>query len=201
VDAKEITSVLGRMLFEKGHSPIAPNFQTCLMHECDVISVSKDNYTYEYEIKVSMGDFKADFKKKKKHQWLASKKGVIVRKGRRIGQIDHLICNYFYYVCPACLIAEDLIPEYAGLIWIHPDGKIDYRITAPRLHTFTADDKLLRKITHNLTQKLLFGKSYVTLKSHEQKEGKLIIETKKLKETGRKIVKKELTPKKKKGKR
>jgi hypothetical protein len=196
LDAKEITTIMGRMLFEKGHSPIAPNFSTYNMHECDIISVTKDNYTYEYEIKVSLSDFKADFKKVNKHKWLASGKGVIIHQGKRKGQISHLICNHFYYVCPACLIDEALIPDYAGLIWIHYDGRIDYRKLAPRLHTYPADDKLLRKITHNLTQKILFGKSYVTMKIHEQKEVK--INKQPIKGDGRQIVKKYTEPKKKK---
>jgi hypothetical protein len=199
LDAKEITSLMGRMLFEKGHSPIAPNFMTYNMHECDIISVTKDNYTYEYEIKVSLADFKADFRKVKKHEWLASGKGVIAHQGKRKGQITHLICNYFYYVCPACLISEDLIPSYAGLIWVHYDGRIDYKKTAPRLHTYPADDKLMRKISHNLTQKNLFGKSYITMKINEQKEAKINKQPKK--GEGRQIVKKYEEHKKKKGRK
>jgi hypothetical protein len=200
LDSKEITNLMGRMLFEKGHSPIAPNFMTYNLHECDIISVTKDNYTYEYEIKVSLADFKADFRKVIKHECLAKGKGVIVHQGKRKGQITHLICNYFYYVCPACLIEEYMVPEYAGLIWVHYDGRIEYKKQAPRLHSIPADDKLLRKIAHNLTQKNLFGKSYVTMKIHEQKEMK----QKKLqpkKGDGRQIVKKHEEPKKKKGRK
>jgi len=36
-------------------------------HECDILSVSKKMFLREIEIKVSVSDFKADFKKKHNH--------------------------------------------------------------------------------------------------------------------------------------
>jgi hypothetical protein len=170
LDSKTITGILSRHLFEKQHSPIAPNFQTIYMNECDVISVNKRNLTHEFEIKISLSDFKADFKKTQKHRLLKTGKGTVVHRGKKTNQISFQTCNYFYYVCPACLIHQDMIPSYAGLIWVHYDGRIDYKVKAPLIHSVPADENLLRKIAHNLTQKLFFGKSYVTLLMHEQKE-------------------------------
>ena len=45
------------------------------MQECDVISISKSNYIYEYEVKISRSDFKADFKKPK-HTLINEKKFI-----------------------------------------------------------------------------------------------------------------------------
>lgn len=174
MDSKEITAILGRQLFESGHSPICANFQTIFLHECDIISVNANGYLHEYEIKVSASDFKADFKKKAKHQMLKS--GPYVKVNKK-GEVSHLGCSYFTYVCPACLIREDQVPPYAGLIWIHADGRIDHKIQAPQLHKYKSDAALVKKISHNLTQKHLFGSSYMTVQNKEAKEKKKDMES------------------------
>lgn len=170
MDSKEITTILGRQLFESGHTPICANFQTMALHECDIISVNSNDYLSEFEIKISASDFKADFKKTAKHKTL--KNGPFVRVNKK-GEVTHLACSYFWYVCPACLIREDQVPSYAGLIWIHENGRIDTKIKAPLLHKIKADSKIIKKIAHNLTQKHLFGSSYMTLQGKEQKEDKI----------------------------
>jgi len=91
--------------------------------ESDLILITKSNYIYEFEIKVSKADFKNDFKHKaKKHTILKENKEDIKKP------------NYFYYVVPENLIAEEDIPEYAGLIYmtdIFPKFKVVK--TAPKL--------------------------------------------------------------------
>jgi len=167
MDSKEITTILGRQLFEMGHSPICANFQTMALHECDIISVNSGGNLCEFEIKISASDFKADFKKIFKHTTLA--KGPYAKVSKQ-GAVTHLACSYFTYVCPACLIREDQVPPYAGLIWIHADGRIDHKIKAPLLHKFKADAAIIKKIAHNLTQKQLFGGSHMNMVSKENKE-------------------------------
>ena len=167
MDSKEITAILGRQLFEMGHSPICANFQTIALHECDIISVNSGGNLCEFEIKISASDFKADFKKVFKHTTLKS--GPYAKVSKK-GEVTHLACSYFTYVCPACLIREDQIPPYAGLIWIHADGRIDHKIKAPMLHKFKADPAIIKKIAHNLTQKQLFGGSHMNMMAKENKE-------------------------------
>lgn len=66
-------------------------------HECDILSVSKKMFLREIEIKVSVSDFKADFKKKHNHS----------------GNIKN-----FYYAVPYYILdkIKDLVPENAGIL-------------------------------------------------------------------------------------
>lgn len=67
-------------------------------HECDMLIVSKNCYLTEVEIKISLSDLKADFKKKHQHK-------------------DENIKN-FYYAFPEEMKekAIELIPEEAGIL-------------------------------------------------------------------------------------
>ena len=67
-------------------------------HECDMLIVTKNQYLTEVEIKISLSDLKADFKKKHQHK-------------------DENIKN-FYYAFPAEMKekAIELIPEEAGIL-------------------------------------------------------------------------------------
>ena len=66
-------------------------------HECDILSVSKKMFLREVEIKISVSDFKADFKKRHNHS----------------GNIKQ-----FYYAVPYYILdkIENLIPENAGIL-------------------------------------------------------------------------------------
>lgn len=79
-------------------------------HECDMLIVTKNHYLTEIEIKISLSDLKADFKKKHQHK-------------------DENIKN-FYYAFPEEIKekAIELIPEEAGiLIVIKKEDGIQYR--------------------------------------------------------------------------
>ena len=79
-------------------------------HECDILIVTKNRYLTEVEIKISLSDLKADFKKKHQHK-------------------DENIKN-FYYAFPAEMKekAIELIPEEAGiLIVVKKECGIPYR--------------------------------------------------------------------------
>lgn len=67
-------------------------------HECDMLIVTKNHYLTEIEIKISLSDLKADFKKKHQHK-------------------DENIKN-FYYAFPEEMKekAIELIPEKAGIL-------------------------------------------------------------------------------------
>jgi hypothetical protein len=51
--------------------------------ECDVISVSQSDYTWEWEIKISRADFRKDFTKQK-HENMVNEKNTRTRKGTTI---------------------------------------------------------------------------------------------------------------------
>ena len=79
-------------------------------HECDMLIVSKKCYLTEVEIKISLSDLKADFKKKHQHK-------------------DENIKN-FYYAFPTEMKekALELIPKECGiLIAVKKEPGIPYR--------------------------------------------------------------------------
>lgn len=79
-------------------------------HECDMLIVTKNRYLTEVEIKISLSDLKADFKKKHQHK-------------------DENIKN-FYYAFPAEMKekALELIPKDCGiLIAVKKECGIPYR--------------------------------------------------------------------------
>ena len=69
-----------------------------VLHECDLISISKSNFGTEYEIKTSKADLKADLKKKHGHK--------------------HPLIKRLFYAMPESLIeyAKEILPEDVGLI-------------------------------------------------------------------------------------
>ena len=141
--------------------------------ESDKLLETKSGYIYEFEIKISRGDFKNDFKNKKdKHiilegeekygdkylpeyyRSLESNRQYSDRAAERF--IEHykdspiyLISkhrkpNYFYYAVPDDLISVEEIPDYAGLIYVSQSG--GYRIIkkAPCLHKEKYNDAELK---------------------------------------------------------
>ena len=80
-------------------------------HECDILIVTKNHYLTEVEIKISLSDLKADFKKEHQHK-------------------DENIKN-FYYAFPEEMKekALELIPEECGiLIAVEKKCSIPYRM-------------------------------------------------------------------------
>lgn len=148
--SKNIDSMLIMNLYEKGHSPISSHCCICGLSECDVISISKADFIYEYEVKISKSDFKADFKKNK-HKLMMERKSVNESKNY------YYIPNYFYFVVPENLISLEDIPEYAGLMYIINDKFIQIK-KAPLLHKTKASAAFIRQLSHNLSCKLVFNK-------------------------------------------
>lgn len=152
------------------HFPIAPN--VCAYGwESDMLSVLKSGYINEYEIKISLSDFRADAKKSGKHELLRT--GMrspteceqswidrMIENGWEIPykNYDKLLCkfkelrpNYFWYVCPQDLIPINEVPEYAGLIYVCNDRwRLSKVKTAPRLHTEKVSEKIKNSIMTSL---------------------------------------------------
>ena len=108
-------------LQQKGHYYIAPNAKIFHTGEMDVCSVlKKSGFLNEYEIKLSRGDFKKDFKKKLKHKILAREETSYKTWGGKI--FEYTSPNYFYFVTPKDLVTEDELPVYAGLIYFDAEN-------------------------------------------------------------------------------
>ena len=152
--SKNIEAALAMHLYEKAHSPITTRFKGMGLAECDVISVSPSDYTWEWEIKISRADFKKDFTKAK-HENMINEKNTRTRKGTT----EFLTTNYFSFVCPTGLISPEEVPEYAGLLYFNEDMSFTVAKKPKLLHKTKATDKLLRKLSHNLTCKLVFKKT------------------------------------------
>lgn len=161
VASKNIEASLVMHLYEKQHSPISTHFKGYGLAECDVISISKSNYIYEYEVKISRSDFKADFKKLK-HKLMTEGSGfkekLVKENNIFIKDIWYLTPNYFSFVVPENLISIEEVPIYAGLIYITTDLQFIVVKKAPLLHKEKASYNFIRQLSHNLTCKLVFNK-------------------------------------------
>ena len=71
--------------------------ENIVTHEGDILSVTKNYFLREIEIKISVSDFKADFKKKHNHE----------------GNIKQ-----FYYAVPYYILdkIKDLVPKQSGIL-------------------------------------------------------------------------------------
>jgi len=114
--------------------------------ECDVLTVTKQGYLSEYEIKVSRSDFLKDAKKEWKHKNL--------RDGKRTTR--------FFYVCPDGLIKPDELPDGYGLIYVKErycsyHKKLMYDLTHPisskRFRKTPATAKEIEEMTRVLSIK------------------------------------------------
>jgi len=90
-------------------------------YECDILSLSKGETVFEYEIKISRADFLKDFKKG------VYNNEFFVDSGWKKTPIElkHQTTrsHYFYYVCPVGLISPEEIPEKYGLIYYHENTR------------------------------------------------------------------------------
>jgi hypothetical protein len=115
--------------------------------ESDYLSLTKSGYLYEGEVKISKSDFKADFKKEKKHLLLETKYN-----GKSLTDND-LCPHYFFYAVPEGLIDVSEVPEYAGLVYAttyYPYVK--WVKKPPLLHKEKYDDTTL-----NLQEKFYYN--------------------------------------------
>lgn len=135
---------------------VVPNANLDGWSECDLACITKANYFYEYEIKVSRADFKADAKK------------TVIKKLDQPEKIDgwnryyvdqpkyealacgHPRCpKHFYYIVPDGLIVEHEVPAFAGLIYIcnWGHGWFFREVKSPmKLNSQKVDDRFLVKL-------------------------------------------------------
>lgn len=169
----DIKNTLMKSLYD-AKSLITDNFVGCGLGECDVLRITGADIVYEYEVKVSRADFKAEMRNKtKKHEILRGKhktnphtwnypgggtdtEEILQERWGSVGRP-----NFFYFVSPENLLKVDEIPDFAGLIYIS-ESEVKVIKKAPKLHSFKATDKLIRKVCNALSAKNIFGSSFMT---------------------------------------
>ena len=109
--------------------------------EADLLWI-KNDFIYEFEIKVSRSDFFKDFEKKDKHELLQAGK----------------MANRFYFVVPTCLVKIAEVPAKYGLIFVNKKGEIKVIKQAKELHKNKADSDLYKKLAKNLMLRLQTAK-------------------------------------------
>lgn len=107
-----------------------PNYTPIGWHEADLWVVTKAMYAAEFEIKLTLADFRADQRKARKHRELPDR-------DRRRGP------TRFFYVVPAGLVSYDDVPPYAGLIYVRDQGSLKTIRNAPRLRTSKVANAML----------------------------------------------------------
>lgn len=137
---------------------VCENIEVLFRWEYDVLSISKSDMIYEFEVKISRSDFKADAKKGKMQ--LYSSFGTHARN----------VPNYFSYVCPDGLIKEDEIPQFAGLYYAK-DGELTCIKSPKRLHkTKHERERIINKIARVVSERLYLGACRLTYENKKSKE-------------------------------
>jgi hypothetical protein len=112
MNAKKILLILWQAN-NKQFTVAAPNVYAGYGWESDLLALNKREYATEYEIKLTASDFKRDAKKQAwdrepAHNWNYKSKYDMLLEG--------LGPNRFYYVLPEGVVADDQVPEWAGII-------------------------------------------------------------------------------------
>lgn len=163
IPASMIVHRLARHGNRHRRSTVMTNYTPLDWWECDVMEITKAQYFYEYEVKLSRADFFADKKKScvtgcgkydpEKKQWVLP---PAVMKHDLLHKADPAGPSRFWFVTPMNLIRLDELPPWAGLIEMHTRptwsaGAIAFEemVCAPRLHKKKVDQKFLNSLLCN----------------------------------------------------
>lgn len=122
----EWTIALTIMRERRRRNFVLPNYTPAKWWECDVFEITAAGFFREYEIKLTLGDFKAD-----------AKKFDIFLTGYYPNMQEHRRMKHdlmgqpcgprqFWYVVPEGMLTPEQVPEWSGLITMHDRGE-DYR--------------------------------------------------------------------------
>jgi len=128
----------------------------------DVAKITSTDYIYEYELKVSRGDFlkevknfteKIDRQKYWKHLMMTES----FNKKKKYKRKTNSIPNKFYFVCPENLIKETEILEHQGLIYV--DDDYDFKIIkeAKFLHKEKISLKAIKRFLKTLSEREVYN--------------------------------------------
>lgn len=133
MNASEIQQVLIRERFRT--SKVWPNYTSKDWWECDVFEVTPSGYFCEYEIKLTLSNFRADFEKRKSH-WHRGQQQMVARDKHQqlLQDFTDVTPRRFFFVCPSGLIPEAEVPAYAGLIYVSEHLTEHQIIRAPERH-------------------------------------------------------------------
>lgn len=160
-------------------SHVFPNMELPGWRECDILAITKAGIWYEYEIKLSRSDFKADAKKTLEvdrllfgpppERCFISYGGYSwaweswYNKYERVTKYSQLEQGYekgpqrFFYIVPEGLLQADDVPDFAGLIYYRPIqlcrawSEVFTEIKpAPRLHKAKVEQRLIRGATDRM---------------------------------------------------
>ncbi len=172
IKEKNVQDSLYRYL-RTGYSCIFPNMDTITGYEADILAITKAGYAYEYEIKLSLADFRVDRKKICKH---ASISGAVKKipypyrwgKEREIYVLadapedplqamrngtcypDHRP-KQFWYVIYGFDVPEGELPAYAGLMrFIDTRRGFQVLTPAPNLPAKKVDPQRMIRARENM---------------------------------------------------
>lgn len=133
-------------------STCLPNFTPRGWFECDVFELTKSGFFVEYEIKLTLSDFKAD-----RQKFRRTTTGVFPD-FKDVDEFKHDLItkgppapSRFFYVTAKGIVLTESVPAWAGHIEAeHPEGwrrpLLTIRRDAPRLHRQKSDPKLIEHI-------------------------------------------------------
>lgn len=121
---------------------MVPNFEWGL-GEIDLVALDRTRRRWDFEIKVTRSDFRADFKKEKHYAYrdeltpsvleriedyetrMDGIAGIVgVPRAKAEADLERLRARrpkHFYYAAPKGIVPKDEVPEYAGLIEVDGD--------------------------------------------------------------------------------
>jgi hypothetical protein len=170
-----IQNALYYYLCNRGFQTIFPNMDTITMYEADILAITKTGYAYEYEIKTTLSDFRADLKKRGKHASLSGNtRKIPYPYGWGAAREVH-VCHdapdnpyealrhqcfpdhrpkEFWYVINGFDVPENELPDYAGLMRyatgdIYPH-KFEIIKQAPRLESQKVSTDRITHATRNM---------------------------------------------------
>jgi len=111
-------SKIAKMIFEKWlRSDVAAHNIHHFPFESDVLALKPSGMLIEYEIKLSVSDFRADAKKSCKDRFNTFSRYDFLLSGKG--------ANKFYYVMPKDILdkVRDEIPDFAGIITVNKVGR------------------------------------------------------------------------------
>jgi len=126
ITATEIERALIRYLSRPGRLICTNTYMLDSPWESDLLTVSKPMYWQEFEIKLTVADYKADFRKA--YKWGAKiKKHVAYARSQEIRINRRILCpkpRQFWFVFPEGMVPVSEVPQHCGVLLY---GKSDWR--------------------------------------------------------------------------
>jgi hypothetical protein len=147
-----VLEVQRRLFFEfRTSKMLMPNYTPFRWYECDMLRITQNLYFYEYEIKNTLSDFKAD---SKKSEWDRESKTTVSKHDLLLQKSDRGPSR-FYYIVPPDLVEKvgPLLPPFAGLISFN--GHLHEIQKAPLLHSKKFGRSALKLIHHRAYNRYL----------------------------------------------